>query len=59
MTPKPIIILEDISASGFDTMIKTLHDDFELSKRIVRRLATFHAAGFFLDKEQVRLSEEI
>ena len=53
MTPKPVIILEDITSSGFDTAFKTMHEDFEISKRIVRRLAKFHAASFYLQDEQV------
>ena len=53
MSPKPVIILEDINASGYDTAFKTMHEDFEVSKRIVRRLAKFHAASFYLQDEQV------
>jgi hypothetical protein len=53
LTPKPVIILEDVSANGYGTMIKTLHDDFYMTKRIVRRLAKYHAAGYFLEHEQV------
>ncbi|XP_070508925.1 uncharacterized protein [Chironomus tepperi] len=52
MTPKPIIILEDVSINGFDTPIRSLHDDFEITKMIVRRLAKFHAASFYLQDEQ-------
>ncbi|XP_070504153.1 uncharacterized protein [Chironomus tepperi] len=52
MTPKPVIILEDVTSSGYDTAFKTMHDDFEISKRIVRRLAKFHAASFYLQDEQ-------
>lgn len=53
MIPKPVIILEDITSSGYDTAFKTMHDDFEISKLIVRRLAKFHAASFYLQDEQV------
>jgi len=53
MTPKPVIILEDLTSCGFDTSFKTMHDDFEISKRIVKRLAKFHAASFYLQDEQV------
>ncbi|XP_070509090.1 uncharacterized protein [Chironomus tepperi] len=51
MTPKPVIILEDVSSNGFDTMIHTMHEDFEVSKMIVKRLAKHHAAGFYLQDE--------
>lgn len=55
MNPKPVIILEDVSVNGFDTVIATIHDDFELSKLIVKYLAKFHAASFYLQDEQVCL----
>jgi hypothetical protein len=53
MTPRPVIILEDTSVNGFDTVITTALEDFELSKLIVRYLAKFHAATFYLHDEQV------
>jgi hypothetical protein len=53
MTPKPVIILEDVSVNGFDTVITKIHEDFELSKLIVKYLAKFHAASFYLQDEQV------
>ena len=53
MTPKPVIILEDVSINGFDTVINKLHDDFEISKMVVKYLAKFHAATFYLQDEQV------
>jgi hypothetical protein len=34
-------------------MIRTFHDDFEVSRIVIERLAKYHAAGFFLNKEQV------
>ncbi|KAL7013976.1 hypothetical protein ACKWTF_015676 [Chironomus riparius] len=52
MTPKPVIILEDVSTNGFDTEILTIHEDFELSKLVVKYLAKFHAATFYLQDEQ-------
>ncbi|CAG9805057.1 unnamed protein product [Chironomus riparius] len=52
MKPKPVIIIEDVTISGFDTPIKSIHEDFELSKMIVKRLAKFHAASFYLHDEQ-------
>ncbi|XP_070498826.1 uncharacterized protein [Chironomus tepperi] len=51
-TPKPVIILEDVNKSGFDTSIKSIHEDFEVSKLVLRRLARFHAAGYYLNDEQ-------
>jgi len=53
MTPKPVIMLEDVTVSGFDTPIKSVNEDFELSKMVIKRLAKFHAASFFLQDEQV------
>ena len=53
MDPKPVIMLEDVKVNGFDTMIHKMHEDFELSKMIVKRLAKFHAAGFYLQDEKV------
>ena len=53
MTPKPVIMLEDVSVNGFDTEILTIHEDFELSKLVVKYLAKFHAATFYLQDEQV------
>ncbi|KAL7013979.1 hypothetical protein ACKWTF_015679 [Chironomus riparius] len=52
MTPKPVIMLEDVTLSGFDTAIKSIHEDFELSKMVIKRLAKFHAASFYLQNEQ-------
>ncbi|KAG5669178.1 hypothetical protein PVAND_017072 [Polypedilum vanderplanki] len=51
-SPKPVIILEDVTVNGYDTMIKTFHEDFEISKIIFERLAKYHAASFYLEKEQ-------
>ncbi|KAL7013980.1 hypothetical protein ACKWTF_015680 [Chironomus riparius] len=52
MTPKPVIMLEDVKAIGYDTLITTAHDDFEVSKMIFKRLAKFHAASFYLEDEK-------
>lgn len=53
MTPKPVIMLEDVKVCGFDTMSKNMHKDFEVSKKIFKRLAKFHAASFYLHENQV------
>ena len=53
MIPKPVIMIEDVTTIGFDTAIKSIHEDFELSKMVVRRLAKFNAASFYLQDEQV------
>ena len=53
MTPKPVIILEDVSVNGFKPATATVNDDFELSKRIVKYLAKYHAATFYHHDEQV------
>lgn len=50
--PSPVIVMEDLSVDGFVMNVKTF-DDFEVSKRIVRRLAKFHAGTFFLAEEKV------
>jgi len=55
MTPKPIIMLEDVKVNGYDTLITTAHDDFKFSKMIFKILAKFHAAGFYLEDEKVCL----
>lgn len=55
MTPKPVLMLEDISVIGFNKIIQKAFDDFEVSKMIVRRLAKFHAASFYLQDENVSL----
>lgn len=59
MTPKPVIILEDTSVNGFDTMITSAQEDFEFPKRIVKYLAKFHAASFYLHDEQVCIINSI
>lgn len=46
-----MIILEDLSGVGF-TVIEKPPADFEISKQVVRRLAKFHAANFYLHHEQ-------
>lgn len=48
-----LIILEDVSVSGFDEIIKQPPTDFEVSKKIARRLAKFHAGSFYLQREKV------
>ena len=51
--PTPVIVFEDVSVDGF-TLITKQPDDFEVSRKIVQRLAKFHAANFYLISEQVR-----
>lgn len=51
--PLPVIILEDACADGY-TVIDKPPEDFEVSKKIVQRLAKFHAANFFLINDHVR-----
>jgi hypothetical protein len=53
MTPKPVIILEDVTINGFVPVTATVNDDFEISKRVVKYLAKYHAASFYLHDEQV------
>lgn len=50
----PVIILEDVKPKGFDYLLQTPPEDFEASKMIIRKLAKFHAASFYLQNEQVR-----
>lgn len=50
--PVPVIILEDLTPAGF-SVIEKPPADFGVSLRIARRLAKFHAANFFLQKDQV------
>lgn len=52
MEPSPVIILEDVSGLGFG-VIEQPPGDIEVSKQILRRLAKFHAATFYLHNEQV------
>ncbi|XP_070508850.1 uncharacterized protein [Chironomus tepperi] len=52
MTPKPVIVLQDVKASEYDTLITIPHDDFEISKMIFKRLAKIHAAGYYLEDEK-------
>lgn len=49
--PSPVIILEDVSGAGFSVVDKS-PDDFEVSKKVVRRLAKYHAATFYLAAEK-------
>lgn len=58
MIPKPVLMLEDISVIGFNKIIQKAFDDFEVSKMIVKRLAKFHAAGFYLQDEKVMDNKE-
>ena len=53
MTPKPVIILEDVKVGGFNTMSKYMYKNYEVSKMVFERLAKFHAASFYLHDEQV------
>ena len=50
--PAPVIVLEDLSVHGFNAIDKP-PVDFEESKRIVRRLAKFHAANVFIADERI------
>jgi hypothetical protein len=50
--PSAVIILEDLCEDGF-TVVDKPPEDFEVSKRIVQRLAKFHAANFFLISDHV------
>lgn len=50
--PVPVIILEDLSVLGFE-VVRQPPSDFEVSKQIVRRLAKYHAATFYLHHDQV------
>lgn len=50
--PAPVIVLEDLSVQGYDVISKP-PVDFEESKKIVRRLAKYHAANVFIENEQL------
>ncbi|CAO1441807.1 unnamed protein product [Diamesa serratosioi] len=50
--PAPVIVLEDLSVQDFNTINKP-PVDFEESKKIVRRLAKFHAANVHIEAEQL------
>lgn len=52
--PSRLIVLEDLSIEGFEVIEKP-PEDFEVSQKIFRRLAKFHAATFLLHHEQVSL----
>jgi hypothetical protein len=51
--PAPVIILEDACEEGFG-VIDSPPEDFEVSRKIIQRLAKFHAGSFFLVSENVR-----
>ncbi|XP_070497822.1 uncharacterized protein [Chironomus tepperi] len=51
LEPHPTIILEDLSPKGYETLQKPI-DDFEASLKVVKRLAKFHAASYFLAYEK-------
>lgn len=51
-----MIVLEDACADGFD-VIDRPPEDFEVSRKIVQRLAKFHAASFYLVNENVRMNQ--
>ena len=55
MKPFPVIILEDLSVSGFEMIPKQV-ENFEDTKTIFQRLAMFHAASYFLVNEKVNRS---
>ncbi len=48
--------MEDLCERGF-TMKPQPPESYEDSKMIVQRLAKFHAAGFYLSQEKVKMSE--
>lgn len=50
-----MIILEDLCADGY-TVINKPPEDFDVSAKIVERLAKFHAANFFLIEDHVSKS---
>lgn len=50
--PFPIIILEDAFPLGFNKIIPHPPEDFEVSKMIVKKLAKFHAANYYLQTEK-------
>lgn len=47
-----MIVLEDACVSGFTTIDRP-PEDFEVSKKIVERLAKFHAGNYYLISEHV------
>lgn len=58
LDPNPVIVLEDLCVDGF-TVINKIPEDYEVSKKIVQRLAKFHASSFFLAEEKVRVHVEL
>lgn len=51
--PSSVIILEDLCVDGFGVVDRP-PEDFEVSKKIVERLAKFHAATLVLLNDHVR-----
>lgn len=49
-TPHRAIVMEDLSAQGFDRITQPL-PNYDDSKRVFQKLAKYHAAGFFLLKQ--------
>lgn len=50
--PSPVIVLEDASVHGYNVIDKP-PEDFDVSLKIVKRLAKFHAASFYLISDHV------
>jgi len=50
--PVPVIVLEDLSVKGFG-LVEKPPEDIEVSKRIIQRLAKFHAASHYLNSEKI------
>lgn len=49
--PHPVIVLEDLTAAGYEKISQPL-EDFEDTKMVFQRLAKFHAASYFLINEK-------
>lgn len=56
--PSDVIILEDACVDGYSVIDKP-PEEFEVSTRIVERLAKFHAANFYLISEHVSCQFEL
>jgi hypothetical protein len=50
--PTSVIVIEDSCVDGY-TVIDKPPEDLEVSKSIIRRLAKFHAATFYLVNDHV------
>lgn len=49
----PVIMLEDVKPKGFDFLLESPPEDFETSIMMIKKLAKFHAASFYLQNERV------